>query len=87
MAGAVDNGQARVHQHLAKQLDIPLVFPAQHAALLPLQGLDGLPGPGQQHGGQRGEDEACCVGEHSVHQGVGTDDVAANKTKRPTWKE
>ena len=62
VTGTVHHGQPIVHQHLAQQLDVALVFAPQYAPLLSFEGLDGLPGPGQQHGGQGGgEDEACGV--------------------------
>lgn len=52
VAGAVNHGQAGVHQHLPQQLDVALVFAAERAAFLALQDLDGLAGAGEQHGRQ-----------------------------------
>lgn len=87
MAWAVDHRQARVHQHLSEQLDAPLMFPPEHLAFLTFKDLDGLLCPCQQHGGQRsGEDEACSVGAHCVHQGAGAGDVAAHTAKCLAWK-
>lgn len=61
------------------------MLPPQHLALLALQNLDGLLGAGQEHRGQGGgEDEACGVGAHGVHQGAGAGDVAAHAAKRLT---
>lgn len=83
VAGAVHHRQPRVHQHLAQQLDVALMFTAQDTAVLTLQHADGLASPGQQHGGQRrGEDEPCSIGTHRVHQRARTGDVASYTPKR-----
>lgn len=64
------------------------MFPSECLALLTLQDLYGLLRPGQQHGGQgSGEDEACSVGAHCVHQGAGAGDVAAHAAKCLAWKQ
>lgn len=79
MAGAVDHREARVHQHLPQKLHAPLMPPPERLAFLALQDLYGLLCPGQEHRGQRGgEDEACSVGAHGVHQVAGAGDVAAH---------
>jgi len=79
VARAVDHRKPGVHQQLSKQLDTPLMSPSEHPALFALQYLNGFLCPSQQHGGQGcGEDEACGVGAHRVHQGVGAGDVATH---------
>lgn len=88
VAGAVNHREARVHQHLPQKFHTPLMFPSERPALLTLQDLYGLLRPGQQHGGQgSGEDEACSVGAHCVHQGAGAGDVAAHAAKCLAWKQ
>lgn len=79
VTGAVHHGKAGVHEHLSEQLDVALVLAPQHAALLLLEDLDGLPGSGQQHRRQRGgEDESGGVRAHGVHQRGRAGDVAAD---------
>lgn len=88
VAGAVNHREARVHQHLPQKFHTPLMFPSECPALLTLQDLYGLLRPSQQHGGQgSGEDEACSIGAHCVHQGAGAGDVAAHTAKCLAWKQ
>lgn len=87
MARTVDNGKARVHEHLSEQLDAPLVFPAERLAFFTLQDLDGFPRARQQHGRQRGgEDEAGGERAHRVHQSAGAGDVTPHAAERLAWK-
>lgn len=83
----MNHREARVHQHLSQQLHAPLVLPPERPALLALQGPDGFFRPRQQHRWQRGgEDEACGVGAHRVHQGAGAGNVATDAAECLAWK-
>lgn len=63
------------------------MLPSEIPTLFTLQDLYGFPCSCQQHGGQRGgENEACGVGAHCVHQGIGAGNVATHTAKRFPWK-
>lgn len=82
MTGAVDNWEARVHEHLPHELDVALVLAAKRPPLSTLQDPHRLQGSSQQHGRQGGgEDEASRIGPYRVDQRTRAGNVPSNTAK------
>lgn len=85
MAGAVNDWEASIHQHLPHELDVALVLATEGTALTALQDPHGLQGSSQQHGWQGGgEDEASSIGPDGVDQQTCAGNVPSNTAERFT---
>lgn len=88
VAGAVDDGEAGVHQHLPHELHIALVLAAEGTPLTAFQDPHRLQGPRQQHRWQGGgKDEARSVGPDGVDQQTRAGDVSSDTAEGFTWEE